>query len=307
MIYEKQFDRYDSARIFNQKASVEFPGSKITKIARSRARHFKKYFAQIELISKIDDLLSIHRSDSAGVEIDSLRNQTALARYTLAWLFFMHFGRIDSAIYYLKDIINNFPSSRVAPQAYYLLANIYESVDSLKDKADEIYMKLIERFPNSTFANQARKILGLANEGDDDSLKIIYEKGISLIDSNPKEAVNILIHICNGNTNSIYKQKAYYAVGWICEYKLKDFKRALEFYKKLVEIYPNSIYADVVRNKISGEEFPKSRKTRKEARPERKFEKLEELIEREISEFKDDEFKKRRRKIRIKEEDEIDP
>ncbi|MQK95237.1 tetratricopeptide repeat protein, partial [Escherichia coli] len=145
----------------------------------------------------------------------------AQAKYSLAWIFYISLNRVDSAVYYLNDIIKNFPETPTAPRSYYLLGTIYETLDSVKAK--ETYLELIEKFPQSEFSTQALKFLGIKTEPAKDTLNEIYNKAISLIDDDPVSAMEMLSMICNHNSDSQLKANAFFAIGWINEYKLKNF------------------------------------------------------------------------------------
>ena len=254
-IYETKFGKYDSAKFFYEKAQLEFPQSEITKQAQRKTALLNDYFRYHLTISRNDSILkSVNPTDSTlKINTDSLKNLIAQAKYSLAWIFYISLNRVDSAIYYLNDIIKNFPETPTAPRSYYLLGTIYETIDT--GKAKEIYLELIKKFPQSEFSAQALKFLGIKTELTKDTLNEIYNKAISLIDEDPKSAMEMLSMICNHNSNSQLKARAFFAIGWINEYKLKNFAKAIECYKNVLNNFPESEYAKIAELKLNPEKI----------------------------------------------------
>ncbi|MFN3135184.1 MAG: tetratricopeptide repeat protein [Candidatus Kryptonium sp.] len=268
-IYETKCGRYDSAKFFYEKAQFEFPQSEITKQAQRRTALFNDYFRYHLVISRNDSILkSMNPTDSISkINTDSLKNLIAQAKYSLAWIFYISLNRVDSAVYYLNDIIKNFPETPTAPRSYYLLGTIYETLDSVKAK--ETYLELIKKFPQSEFSTQALKFLGIKTEPAKDTLNEIYNKAVSLIDDDPVSAMEMLSMICNHNSDSQLKARAFFAIGWINEYKLKNFAKAIECYKNVLNNFPESEYAKIAEIKLNPEKIvtPQISKPSTEAKP----------------------------------------
>ncbi|MCS7229590.1 MAG: tetratricopeptide repeat protein [Candidatus Kryptonium sp.] len=253
-IYETKFGKYDSAKIFYERAFIEFPQSDVAKQALKKSTILNDYFRYHDIITRNDSILKsvIHNSDSAIViNTDSLKSLISQAKYSLAWTFYMFLNRTDSAIYYLESIIDKYPESNIVPRSYYLLGTIYESIDTAK--ARTIYLELIRKFPHSEFSTHLMKLLGIKNEVVKDTLNEIYHKAISMIDTDPEAAIKMLTLIFNQNTNSPIKAKALYAIGWINEYKLKNFAKAKEYYTNVLEKFPGSEYAKMAELKLNPE------------------------------------------------------
>jgi len=253
-IYEMKIGNYDSAKVFYEKARLEYPQSEASKQAQKKVDVFNEYFNHRSTLSRNDSILKLITSNpdsTIKLNPDSLKNQIAQTKYSLAWIFYMALNRTDSAIYYLKDIIENHPASPVAPRSYYLLGTIYENIDTAK--AREIYSELVTKFPKSEFSSQAMKFLGIRDDIEKDTLEELYNMAISLIDTDPTKSIEILSTICNYNLNSILKAKAFFAIGWINEYKLKNFEKALEYYKTVLNNFPNTEFARLAEIKLNPE------------------------------------------------------
>jgi TolA-binding protein len=197
--------------------------------------------------------------------------QLADAKYSLAWLFYMEFGRLDSAIHYLNDVIKNHPNSSASARAYYLLGTIYEPMDS--QKAREIYTELIRKFPETQYAKQAMKILGVKNDVEKDTLEELYNIACSMIDTNPQGAIDLFLRVYNQSVDANLKARAFFAIGWINEYKLKNYSKAIEYYTKILDNFPNTEYAKIVSAKVNPdkqEEKPKQPQITPEVKPKQK-------------------------------------
>ncbi len=233
-LYEEKVGNYDSARFFFDKARLENPQSDVSKIAQKKTEQYNNYFKYIGVISQADSISE---------------EQLADAKYSLAWLFYMSFGRLDSAIHYLNDIIRNHPSSLTSARAHYLLGTIYESLDS--QRAREVYTELIKKFPETQYAKQAMKILGVRSEMDKDTLEDLYNMACSMIDTNPQGAIDLLLRVYNQSVDANLKARAFFAIGWINEYKLKNYSKAIEYYTRILDNFPNTEYAKIVSVKVN--------------------------------------------------------
>jgi TolA-binding protein len=269
-IYETKIGNYDSAKVFYEKARIEFPQSAITKQAQEKVKTLNEYFQYLTVLSRNDSILkSIVLNPDSTIKInpDSIKNQIAQAKYSLARIFYMSLNRLDSAIFYLNDIISNHPSSPILPRSYYLLGMIYESIDTAK--ASKVYLELINKFPESEFIAQAMKFLGFQNEIKKDTLEELYKTAISLIDVDPTKAIDILFTIWNHNSNSNtnLKAKALFAIAWINEYKLKNFARAVEYYTTVLNNFSNTEFAKIAQIKLNPEKQETQTKPKEELLP----------------------------------------
>lgn len=275
-IYENEIGNYDSAKVLYEKARLEFPQSKISNEAQRKVEKLNEYIRHRTSLAKNDSILNfikLNPDSSVSINVDSLKDQIAQTKYALAWIFYTSLNKIDSAIYYLNEIIKNYPQSSIAPRSYYLLGTIYEDIDSSKSR--EIYKELVKNFPESEFASQVIKFIGIEGNFKKDTLTELYNKAISLIDEDPNKAIEILYLICNHNSNSNLKAKAYYAIGWINEYKLKNFAKAVEHYSAILNNFPNSEYAKIVERKLNPEKqetTPQTKQSTPTPQPEKKQE-----------------------------------
>ena len=70
-------------------------------------------------------------------------------------------GQADSAVAYYQEVIRRFPDSDQLPRAVFSIAWIYREMRSDEAAADPYLTRLIEEFPTSAQANEARQLMGL--------------------------------------------------------------------------------------------------------------------------------------------------
>ena len=88
----------------------------------------------------------------------------------------MNTGRPAAAIKALDTLINNYPEWRMLPEAMHLKAFIYD--DKLQDMegARKAYQAVIDRFPGSPLAENARGCLMVLGKSPEDIIKSFEEK-----------------------------------------------------------------------------------------------------------------------------------
>jgi tetratricopeptide (TPR) repeat protein len=70
---------------------------------------------------------------------------------------FLSMGKADSAVLYLADIVSNYPDDILADDALFTLADINENRLQNKTQAMQLYETLLQKYPGSLFAVDARK------------------------------------------------------------------------------------------------------------------------------------------------------
>ena len=71
-----------------------------------------------------------------------------------------------------------------------------------------------------------------------------------LAEDNFTEAISTFENVAKEGEKNIYADKALYLLAKIYQFGLSDFVKAEEYYQKLLAEYPNSIYADDVREQL---------------------------------------------------------
>ncbi len=90
-----------------------------------------------------------------------MRVRRAAARYELGNVLFLSLSEPDSASVLYRSVIDEDPDSPIAQRAYFALAEAQRALGNTVE-ADRLYNDVIERYPDSRFADQARGQLGLA-------------------------------------------------------------------------------------------------------------------------------------------------
>jgi tetratricopeptide (TPR) repeat protein len=203
---------------------------------------------------------SLTRADSLGAasakrqRIDSLAHLVARTKFELAGLLYLEMARSDSALVYYSDVCSLTNDSSLAARSYFTMAEILTSRDSLsKPATDSIYRKIIDIAPQSSYAQEARKTLGLPLLREEkDSAETLYWSAERLIDGGkPKEAIRQLRTLAVAYPKSPYSPKALYTVGWLYENTLIVNDSAEIAYKELVDKFPGSTYAGTVKPKLA--------------------------------------------------------
>jgi TolA-binding protein len=215
-----------------------------------------------------------HGGDAMSVdELQSLIAQTTdvfvRTLYDLAGLFFIEMARPDSAVMYYSKLAYEYPESPYAPQALYALAELVRSeggdylgtaasFDANLMEADPearseyFYRLLIDRYPESEFAAEAERILGIADrQEDEDPLRDVYLAAeAEFLEKNYQSAVYLFEYVIRSSEESEYIPRAIYAVGWIYENVEMNPDSAIAYYQTLVNEHPGSEYAGAVREKL---------------------------------------------------------
>ncbi len=181
-----------------------------------------------------------------AVHPDTVRTRLAAAIDDLAGVFYANMELPDSARVWYRRLVREFPGSKAAPRAFYVLARI-ESSDSTVDRAvpDSLYRRIVEKYPLSPFADEARRLLGMpplvrAADVAEES----YARGVQLMQAGKAKAAidtfSVLVKHFPGSPAAV---RAMYAAGWLYENEAKSQDSAAAFYERLVAKAPSSTYA----------------------------------------------------------------
>ncbi|HMS34636.1 MAG TPA: tetratricopeptide repeat protein [Ignavibacteria bacterium] len=200
------------------------------------------------------DTLDTRAADSikAAEELTLIKNKEDKvfnAYYQLAELFMYSMPQNDSAEHYLKLLLTKFPESDKQMKILYTLGYFYKNTNR-QTEADETFEKIISTYPNSIYASESRKILGIKSSDE----KVI-EKPIDeiftiafnfLVKNKYQEAIDELKLIEEKYPEDTLIAKSLYGIGWIYENKLVNKDSSLLYYNKLTGKYPESEYAQKV-------------------------------------------------------------
>lgn len=203
---------------------------------------------------------SIRRWPSKRLDISNdpakLRKDLANHQINLAELYYYQFEQPDSAIYMYRTVIRDFGDTEAAPAAIYALAFLHSPQDSTTvADHDSLLQILATKYANTRHGRDARKRLGLADNGEQQSVsaseKFRHAEDLLLAGRDPQEAIRLFQDLTQTQTDPEMASKSLFAIGWIYENKLADNAQAYEMYKRLLEQFPSSPYSNKVRKKVS--------------------------------------------------------
>lgn len=190
--------------------------------------------------------------------VDSTANSLADARtkkinsyYELAEIFIYDIQNNDSAAYYLNILIKDFSDSPIRPKALYTLATVYKN--SGKDlQGNELLNNLITEYPNSVFANESRKILGIKEvEIEKDAAEESYNLAVkSFNDRNYFDAVSKFQDVLAKYPASGYVDNTLYSLGWIYENVYFNKDSTMMYYNRIIKDYNSSDFAADVKPRV---------------------------------------------------------
>jgi len=202
----------------------------------------RKKLAQLEKeLQLIEGNAPTPQEDARSKEVDQL----VTTKLQLAETYLFQFGQIDSALHEYDEIIELFPEHPDAAKALYSSAFVYENEFHNKFKTDSLLYTLIQRFPDSAQARDAKRKLGLpVGEGDEPAAELFRQAERSLFThQNIPGALQQYRMVASTYPKSDYAPKALFVLGWIQEELIYDNGKARKVYEELVDRYPESPYA----------------------------------------------------------------
>ena len=230
-------------------------GGFVNKLDALRGLNQINHFDSIKILEEKDTLDNSKSSEDSLLteltELESKEENKFNAYLELAELFLYELNHIDSAVYYLKTAIQTNDDIERESKALYTLATLYKNTNNTKE-ANEIFNQIIIDSPNSVFANESRKILGLSLiEIDSDPAEPLFKEAEqNLLTENYEKAIELLRNIPSNHPESPYLPRSIYTLGWIYEYALNDKDSAMSYYKTLKSFYPESEFASIINSKL---------------------------------------------------------
>jgi len=195
----------------------------------------------------------MNREQQRKIMLDSLQRSIIRTKFELGGLFYLELQQPDSALVWLNDVVRNYSKNQFAPRALYTIAEIYRTVQFRTEKELEaIYQEIIRDYPESPYANEARKNIGIPIIiAEKDTALTLFESAEILSESpNLDASIRAFKSIAEKYPSSPIAPKALYSVGWHYENTLKNNDSALAVYKRLIALYPVSTFAAAVRAKV---------------------------------------------------------
>lgn len=186
--------------------------------------------------------------------IDSINLLITEKKIELAESFYFDFGRADSALFYYLDAISGSNSKEHRALAFYSVSQIYEEVSSRAAVRDSVLKILAYNYQDTQQGQAARKQLGLQRQAQStNQAEAAYQAAeeLYLRENRPRAAEQKLLELLDSSPEDKLKVRTIYTLGWLNEHKLDDNAQALTYYNQLLETYPHSEFAKLVRNKVT--------------------------------------------------------
>ncbi|RCK73316.1 MAG: hypothetical protein IGBAC_0162 [Ignavibacteriae bacterium] len=194
-----------------------------------------------EIAEAISKLEWIAKFQGATVE------QKDMAKYILAELNYF-LGNFQVALAGLQEILKN-QSSDIVNDAIALQVLIQDNLEDEKNlilysksqflKRQHKYEKAIELLREISKTKSELATYSISEIGD-----------ILTLSGDYKNALAEYEYLLTNFPDDLLADKTIFKIAEIYNYALKDFKKAEEYYKKLLEEYPSSIYVNIARQKI---------------------------------------------------------
>lgn len=204
----------------------------------------------LSIVEVKKDSISPPRFIPITVPLDTVEARIAFHKSELAALFYDALQVRDSAEHWFHRLLSEHPSSVFVPRSLYTLAQLYTQ-DSVINTGmvDSLYRVIVENFPESEFADPARKALGLppvASKREEGEV-MYFRAEESLLHGQWQSAITVLSGLLVQHPESPYAPKARYAIGWIYEQQPGFPDSAIAHYRRLVESYPSTEFAARVK------------------------------------------------------------
>jgi tetratricopeptide (TPR) repeat protein len=186
----------------------------------------------------------------------------------LATTFYLSMDNVDSARWWYSKVARQFPDGRATPRALYALAQIYDRDSTARGATgDSLRKELVARFPDSEFADEARRLLGLPVAARvADPAEVAYRRAeAALLSREFEKARKGYKAVVDSFPVSPFAARAQYAIGWMYENSLGKTDSAIVTYRRLVEKYPSSTFAQRVRPLLAEIEAFKKQKSLKDS------------------------------------------
>ncbi|MEO8666440.1 MAG: tetratricopeptide repeat protein [Ignavibacteria bacterium] len=207
----------------------------------------------IEGDSSITEMNDSVKGVRDSIETKAKDDKTFNAYYEIAEIFIYNLNQQDSAEHYLKILLDKFSDSDRQSKLLYTLGNFYKNNDR-KTEADETFSKIISNYPNTIYANESKKILGIRTtetEFTKSPADQFLRQALDLMNENKSaEAIVVLQDFISKYPEDTLVAKALFGIGWIYENKLVNKDSSVFYYKKLQELFPQSQYTVNVTPKL---------------------------------------------------------
>ena len=179
----QEYGDTELAREYLDESSRESPGAQGVLLAQEMLGHMRRLEQFQRQIHRADSLYADSLGAVQGPLLwrqaeEALADTVVVARsldvlddlFSACELYRHDIGQADSARAYYEEVIRRFPDSDQLPRAVYSLAWIELQMRGDEEGARPYLLRLIEEFPTSAHANEARRLLGQKSEATAEEL-----------------------------------------------------------------------------------------------------------------------------------------
>jgi tetratricopeptide (TPR) repeat protein len=224
-------------------------------IAQASSRRSDIGADSLTVLKSIADSIQHKISLVSSQLADSLNVLKSIAAQDLGDIFYTEVVVPDSAFYwYEKSLAWDYCPIR-SPRILYILAELSRmNTGKNYPTPEEYYTRLDRDFPESIYAEEARRFLGKeSSEKKTDNAAIYYEQAEKQIETRQyNNAIKAFRSIAQSYPKSPLAVKSEYAIGWIFENHLEQPESAIVQYKHVVKNYGGTKYAIAAANRSAG-------------------------------------------------------
>jgi TolA-binding protein len=185
----------------------------------------------------------------------AINNNTGDAKFDayleLSEIFLYELNKPDSAEFYLKRVLDMYNEPARTSKVNYTLAVIYKNTGRSAE-ADALFRKIIQENPNTIFANESRKQIGIQEvEIEQDASEELYKDAARKIAGRDYTGASTSLHeLLEKHPSSNYVPQALYTLGWLYENELRNADSSIMYYGRLSDNYPASEYTAQIKGKL---------------------------------------------------------
>lgn len=213
------------------------------------------------------------KSISVPKNFDLLETKFIENHNKLAELFLFQFDQPDSALHHYEFLSTSFDDANQAPHWLFIRSSLQNRKGN-KEHADSLFQELINKYPDTEYATEARKVLGqdvVKKQIDPAESLFIKAEDQLFVEKDVEASLELYDQVVKEHKDSDFAPKAIYAMAWIAEKKQSNNEKAREIYDQLIANYPNSEMAKKAKNMI---ELAEKAKLAEEKRKEQEAKEL---------------------------------
>ena len=190
-------------------------------------------------------------------------------KYLVAEYYYLDLGQPDSAIVIFENFLSEYKYSDFAPKAALSLGLLNEIVYHDSSIADSFYHIVVNRYPNSLSLIEANRRLNRSKIDKVDvvnSANELYEKAYheGFINKNIKAAYALTLKIQTDYPFSDIAARAAFLKASIVDQSNQSPDSSLSEYKRVIKLYPKTIYAKQAKEKVKRINFLAAAKEKSE-------------------------------------------